>query len=216
MTPRVALILAELMSRRPELAPCEGELLSAYGLLEACFRAGGKVLACGNGGSAADADHIVGELMKGFRLRRPLGPDLVEALERAIPGGGRAFADSLQAALPAMSLVGQTSLSTAFANDVAPEMVFAQQVLGYGRPGDLLLALSCSGDSPNVVNAALAARAFGLAVLGLSGRGGGRLARVANLCLRGPADETWEAQELHQSVYHALCAMLEENFFGDP
>jgi D-sedoheptulose 7-phosphate isomerase len=209
-------ILNVLLGRRPELGVCAEDLRAAFDLLSAGFAGGGKLLVCGNGGSAADAEHIVGELMKGFLLRRPLDARRLAELERSMPEDWRAFAASLQGTLPAIALTGHPALASAFANDVAADMVFAQLVLGYGRKGDVLLGISTSGTSRNVVNAARAAKAFGLNVIGLTGRSGGKLAEIAELCLRMPADETFLVQELHESVYHALCAMLEEEFFGSP
>ena len=152
MKAKVGAIAQDLKRRYPELEACSADFRAAYPWLEACFASQGKLLVCGNGGGAADAEHIVGELMMGFR-QRPLGADKVAALERALPQEWKAFA-SLQEALPAISLVGHPALATAFGNDVRADMVFAQQVLGLGRPGDVLLALSASGDSRNVVNAA--------------------------------------------------------------
>jgi D-sedoheptulose 7-phosphate isomerase len=214
MKARVESILLDLVERLPALGECLPGVRAVYDLLEACFASGGKLLVCGNGGSASDAEHIVGELLKGFRLRRELGADSLACLRRAIPDGWEPFAEALQGALPAISLVGQGAFSTAFSNDVAPDMAFAQQVFAYGRPGDLLLALSTSGESKNLVNAALAAKAFGLGVAVLAGRGGGALGRLADACVMAPADETYRVQELHLPIYHALCAMLEEEFFG--
>ncbi len=215
MKAKVGAIAQDLKRRYPELEACSADFRAAYHRLEACFASQGKLLVCGNGGGAADAEHIVGELMMGFLAQRPLGADKVAALERALPQEWKAFASSLQEALPAISLVGHPALATAFGNDVRADMVFAQQVLGLGRPGDVLLALSASGDSRNVVNAAYAAKAFGLDVVGLTGRGGGALGRIADFCIRVPADETYRVQELHLPLYHALCAMLEEHFFGE-
>ena len=209
-------ILDDLVRRRSELGPCAGELRAAFDLLAAGFAGGGKLLVCGNGGSAADAEHIVGELMKGFLLRRPLDAGRLAALERTVPGDWRAFAASLQLALPAIALTGHPSLTTAFANDVAADMVFAQQVLGYGKEGDVFLGISTSGSSRNVLNAALAAKAFGLRVVGLTGRSGGALAGLADVCIRAPERETYLVQEAHESLYHALCAALEEESFGAP
>ena len=214
MKPRAEAMLGDLFMRRPELRGCEARICEAFETLRACFAGGGKLLVCGNGGSAADAEHIVGELMKGFLLKRPLPANRAEALRRVAPEEGERLAAALQSALPAISLAGHPALSTAFANDVAPDMVFAQQVLGYGRPGDVLWAISCSGMSHNVINAALTARASGMTVLGMTGRGGGRLAAVAGQCISVPETDTFLVQELHQPVYHALCAMLEEEFFG--
>jgi phosphoheptose isomerase len=178
-----------------------------------CFTAGHKVLTCGNGGSAADSEHIVGELMKAFRLPRPLTPKQTEALKAEF--GPDEAISQLQQALPAISLVSQTSLITAFANDVSADMVFAQQVLGYGQTGDVLIAISTSGRSKNVVNAAKTARAFGLHVIGLTGEAESPLSAVCSVTVRVPARETAQVQEHHLKVYHALCAMIEAELFTD-
>jgi D-sedoheptulose 7-phosphate isomerase len=210
---RTAGIVEELLSRRPALAPLRAHILGACELLIGCFEAGGKLLVCGNGGSAADADHIVGELMKGFVLARPLGPGLRDKFIAADPAIGPRLAESLQRGLPALALTQHPALSSAFANDVDPELVFAQQLLGYGAAGDVFWGISTSGDSKNVVSAAVVARALGLKVLGLTGEGGGELARFCDILLAVPERETWKAQELHQSVYHAICLAVEAAFF---
>jgi D-sedoheptulose 7-phosphate isomerase len=212
--------VAEILSRaveQPALAACRTQIVEAFELLEACFAVGGKLLVCGNGGSAADSEHIVGELMKGFASRRPVPAELSRRLEEAYPGGdGRLLGERLQGALPAISLVSQTSLATALANDVAAEMVFAQQVYGYGRPADLLLAISTSGNAANVIAALRVARVLGLKTIALTGRDGGRMGKLADVVLRVPAAGTPEVQVLHLQVYHCLCAMLEAEFFGAP
>jgi phosphoheptose isomerase len=210
--------VAEVLARaveHPALAACQEQIVEAFEILKGCFAAGGKLLVCGNGGSAADSEHIVGELMKGLSSRRPVPPRVRQRLEEAFPGGeGRLVAERLQGALPAFSLVSQTSLATALANDVSAEMVFAQQVYGYGRPGDVLLALSTSGNAANVLAALRVARVLGLKSIGLTGRDGGRLRELVDLALRVPASLTPEVQVLHLQVYHCLCAMLEAEFFG--
>lgn len=204
--------LRSLLLRLPELKVCRSDIEEAFELLYRCFRKGGKLLCCGNGGSAADCEHIAGELMKGFLKRRPLGGQLREALERQGPEGIR-LAEKLQEALPCISLTGATALSTAFANDVEPELTFAQQVQGLGRPGDALLCISTSGNAKNCVCAALTARAAGLNTIVLTGRGGGTLAGLCDVAVRVPAEETYRVQEYHLPVYHALCAGLEAAFF---
>ncbi len=214
MNTRSADILADLMVRRPELKACERDILAACTVLRDCFAAGGKLFTCGNGGSAADAEHIVGELMKGFRLPRPLAENKVMALAGILGGQALDFAKGLQAALPAISLNGHPSLATAFANDLSADMVFAQLLCGWGKPGDSLLAISTSGNAQNVFNASIAAKAFGITVIGLTGREGGKLGELSDTCIRAPADETFLVQELHLPIYHALCAMLENEFFG--
>jgi D-sedoheptulose 7-phosphate isomerase len=199
----------------PRLAPCLSTMTEGLALLRRSVLNGGKVLVCGNGGSASDSEHIVGELMKGFNLKRPLSPQQTAALEAANPGEGALLASKLQGTIAAVSLVSQTGLITAIANDTDADMIFAQQVLGIGRRGDVLLALSTSGNSRNVVAAAKVARAFGLKVLALTGEGGGRLAPLADVAIRVPATHVAEIQELHLPVYHWLCAQLEDDLFGD-
>ena len=189
------------------------EIYAAAETLCSAFRAGGKLVVCGNGGSAADAEHIVGELMKGFLKKRPLPAPLREKLKSAFPEDADYLCENLQGALPALSLVNAVALGTAFANDQAADLVFAQQVLGVGRKGDALLAISTSGNSKNVVYAAKTARALGLRVVALTGRSGGKLKDVADVTVAVPDDETYRIQELHLPVYHALCIAAEEEFF---
>ena len=202
------------MNRYPALKPCEHDITRALILLCDAFSRGNKLLVCGNGGSAADAEHIVGELMKGFRNARPLPAG--EKAKLAEVGGdeGVRLANQLQCPLPAVSLVSSVSLATAFANDVAPEMAFAQQVYGLGVPGDILLAISTSGMSKNVVYAIVAAKARGLQIIGLSGGSGGRLKNMCDVCIVAPSSVTHEIQEYHLPVYHCLCAAVEQHFFG--
>lgn len=209
-----ALMFDHLLDRYPDLAPCQADIEAAYRQLEAAFTAGGTVLVCGNGGSAADSEHIVAELMKGFALPRPLPATDRRQLEAAFPETGARLADHLQGALPAISLVSQTSLATAFANDVAPDMAFAQQVYGYGRPGDVVWGISTSGASANVIHAMQVARARGLRTLGLTGRSGGELAGLCDVTICVPHDDTATIQERHLALYHALCLALEAHFFG--
>ena len=207
------LILTELICAYPDLSPLRGELLAAHRLFLQCYDRGGMVLCCGNGGSAADADHVVGELMKSFRLERPLPAETVRRLSSS--PGGRELAASLQSALPAVSLVGQTALLSACANDVSPDLVYAQQVLGYGAHWPiLLLALSTSGSSVNVVRAAQVARCLGMPTVAITGEAGGMLAELSTVCLRMPARETYRVQEYTLPVYHALCAMAEAHYFA--
>jgi D-sedoheptulose 7-phosphate isomerase len=206
--------LFERELRAGGLEPLREALAGAFDLLAAALGSGGKVLVCGNGGSAADSEHIVGELMKGFRSRRPLPPADRERLERTGGAEGRALAGRLQRALPAISLVSQVSLGTAVANDQGADLVFAQQVYGYGRAGDALIAISTSGNAANVLAACRTARAFGLKVLGMSGAQGGELAGACDLCLRAPASETAEVQVWHLRANHLLCALLEAELLG--
>ncbi|MCR5258168.1 MAG: SIS domain-containing protein [Desulfovibrio sp.] len=180
-----------------------------------CFSASGKLLICGNGGSAADSKHIVAELMKGFRLRRRLDDSLVCAFREASLEHGDFLAGRLQAGLPAISLASEESLLTAVANDVEPALVFAQQIMALGRAGDVLLAISTSGNSTNVLYAVLAARAKRITTVLLSGQDGGNLRKHCDIAVLVPETETHLIQELHLPVYHALCLALEEEFFGE-
>lgn len=207
--------LRELEQRYPALHACMPDVEKAAGLLVSCYENGGKVLVGGNGGSAADSLHIVGELMKGFVLPRALGQDIQEKLRSACPDMAQYCIENLQMALPAISLVSEAGLTTAYANDQAPDLAFAQQVLGHGKPGDIFWGISTSGNSANVVYAAGVARAKGMKVLGLAGETGGKLAALCDVCIRVPSRETFRIQEYHLPIYHALCLCVEEEFFGE-
>lgn len=209
----VTKILDTLIARYPDLSSVREAVEEAYWILEECYSRGGKLLIAGNGGSSADAEHIVGELMKGFVKRRELSGERKAALEAADPEHGRALADKLQEGLPAIALSGHPALSTAFLNDVDGDMIYAQQVWGYGTEGDVLLGISTSGNAKNIDYAVTAARAKGMKVIGLTGRDGGRLGARADAAVIVPEQETYRIQELHLPVYHALCLMLEERFF---
>lgn len=209
----VTKILDTLIARYPDLSTVREAVEEAYRILEECYSRGGKLLIAGNGGSSADAEHIVGELMKGFVKRRELSGERKAALETADPEHGKALADKLQEGLPAIALSGHPALSTAFLNDVDGDMVYAQQVWGYGTEGDVLLGISTSGNAKNIDYAVTAARAKGMRVIGLTGRDGGRLGARADAAVIVPEQETYRIQELHLPVYHALCLMLEERFF---
>lgn len=205
----------DLYARYPALSVCRDRIEAAENALISCFRAGGKLLLCGNGGSAADCSHIVGELMKGFLKKRPLPADLRAKLASVTdPADAERLADHLQMALPAISLNECGALLSAFANDVDAENVFAQGVLGLGKPEDVLLCISTSGNSRNCVAAAKVARAKGLTVLSLTGARESRLSLLSDVCIRVPETETYRVQELHLPVYHALCADVEKTFFS--
>lgn len=206
--------LNQLIERYPKLEVCKENIKKAYELLEAAYCNGRKLLVCGNGGSASDSEHIVGELMKEFKLKRKVYADQAVALKEIDLELGQVLADNLQGALPAISLTGHPSLQTAFMNDAVPELVFAQQVNGYGKPGDVFLGISTSGNSKNVLFAAVNAKAKGLKVVGLTGSKENKLMKFADVCIRVPETETYKIQELHLPVYHCLCLMLEEKFFG--
>lgn len=202
-----------LTANYPALQGSKGEIVAAYRILEECFAAGGKLLVCGNGGSAADSDHIVGELLKEFKIRRKIPGNLdFQGME---PSEAEFFCENLQEGLPAISLSSHAAYATAWCNDARGELVFAQQVYTLAKKEDCLLALSTSGNSENVVNAVLTARAKGIKTIGMTGAQGGRLADLCSCCIRVPAEETFRVQEYHLPVYHALCAMLEQHFFGN-
>ena len=203
-----------LLTNYPQLSGCADDIWAAYKILKNACCNGNLIMTCGNGGSAADAEHIVGELMKNFKLKRPLTTEQSDNLMLAFPDEGAYFAEHLQRGIRAMSLVSQSSLSSAFINDVAPDMVFAQQVFGYGSAGDVLLAITTSGNSTNVVNACKVARAFGIETIGMTGENGGKLLEICDVTIRVPACETFRVQEYHLPVYHALCAMLEAETFS--
>lgn len=204
----------ELIGRYSRLAVCRQDIINAYRILEEAYSAGRKLLVSGNGGSASDSEHIVGELMKEFKLKRHVYAEQASALKEVDPVLGLTLAENLQGALPAISLTGHSSMTTAFMNDSRPELVFAQQVNGYGREGDVYMGISTSGNSMNVLYAAVAAKAKNLKVIGLTGASDNKLMKYADVCIRVPETETYKIQELHLPVYHCLCMMLEERFFG--
>lgn len=208
-------IFDELFVRYPVLETNREAILKAYEVLEACYQKGGKLLVAGNGGSCADAEHIVGELMKGFKKRRPLSDELQKCLALEDSEHGANLACSLQKSLRAIALDGHPGLSTAFANDVDADMIFAQQVCGYGDRGDVFLGISTSGNSQNVDYAVTVAKVKGLSVIGLTGKDGGKLGKRADVAIIVPEPETFKIQELHLPIYHALCLMLEEGFFDE-
>lgn len=204
-----------LIERYPSLTVCKESIQKAYIIMKQAYSEGRKLLVCGNGGSAADSEHIVGELMKEFKLKREVYKDQADAMKSIDSELGTILAKHLQGALPAISLTGHSSLTTAFMNDSNPELIFAQQVNGYGKPHDIFLGISTSGNSRNVLFAAVAAKAKGLKVIGLTGQRPCRLAQLADVCIQVPEMETYKIQELHLPVYHCLCMMLEEHFFGN-
>ena len=203
-----------LTKHHPVLKTCEQDIIAAYRILEETYVSNGKLLVCGNGGSASDSEHIVGELMKEFKLKRKVFHEQASALKEIDIEMGTILAENLQGALPAISLTGHSSLTTAFMNDAMPELAFAQQVNGYGKPGDVYLGISTSGNSKNVLYAAITAKSRGLKVIGLTGQKESRLMELADVCIRVPETETYKIQELHLPVYHCLCLMLEDKFFG--
>lgn len=205
-------ILDKLLVQYPQLKPCKCQLEQAFAVLKNCFEHGGRLFACGNGGSAADCEHIVGELLKSFKKHRAVSADVYDGLA-AFGEDGLRLRDMLEGALPAYSLVSQSGIVSAFANDKAWDAAFAQQLYGLASSGDCLVAISTSGNSQNCVNAAMVARAKNIAVIALVGQGGGRLAELSDCAVCVPATETYAVQELHLPVYHCLCAMIEEELF---
>lgn len=215
MEKRVEKQLEILVNRYPELSAVKKEISEAYQILENCYAKEGKLLAAGNGGSAADAEHIVGELMKGFKLPRKPEAGFADKLIKENEELGTVLAESLQGALPAIALDGHPALSTAYMNDCEPLLCFAQQVNGYGKSGDVFLGISTSGNSKNVLYAATTAHAKGMKVIGLTGAKSSKLEQMSDVCIKVPQTETYMIQELHLPVYHCLCLMLEERFFGE-
>lgn len=203
-----------LITRYPILESCRDDLINAYLIMEEAYENDGKLLIAGNGGSAADSEHIAGELMKRFKTPRPVTEDFARKLIEIDPDRGPALAKNLERGLMAIPLVAHEALTTAYINDVDGLGVFAQQLFGYGREGDVFLAISTSGNSKNVINATVVARALGIKVIGLTGAKGGELARVADVAVKVPETETYMIQELHLPVYHCWCLMLEDHFFG--
>lgn len=203
-----------LIRRYPKLETIEGEIINAYLMLEECYKQQGKLLIAGNGGSAADSEHMAGELMKKFRLDRPVSKEFAERLKSIDPEKGENLARNLECSLTAMSLVTQEALTTAYINDADGLGVFAQQLYGYGRKGDVFLGISTSGNSKNILNAAVVAKASDIKVIGLTGGDGGELVKVSDVSVCVPEWETYMIQELHLPIYHCWCLMLEEKFFG--
>ena len=206
-------ILDELVERYPRLDCCKDEINAGFELLRETYDRKGKVLACGNGGSCSDSEHIVGELMKKFKVARPLDKDFIDRLN-AYGEKGEFLSEKLEAGLPAISLASHPSLSTAYLNDNTPELTFAQQLLVLGNENDTLIAISTSGNSVNCVYAAICAKAKGMNVLALTGKKESRLSEIADVTIKAPESETYLIQECHLPIYHALCAMLEEYYFG--
>jgi D-sedoheptulose 7-phosphate isomerase len=206
--------IQKLLSRYPDLELVREEITQAVELLIKTYSEKKKVLVCGNGGSASDSEHIVGELMKSFSLERPVPSSFVQSFREEYPDDAEYLTAHLQGALPAISLVSQCALISAYANDVAADMVYAQQVYGYGQAGDSLIALSTSGNSTNVINAVKVASVMGVHTICLTNSNGGKLAPLCDVSIRVPRETTPEAQELHLPIYHALCELLEVRFFG--
>lgn len=205
--------IADFLARYPALGGAKDSILMAFRELENCYRRGNKLLIAGNGGSSSDSQHMVGELMKGFQHKRPLDERRKQALRAVDEKYGTVLAEKLQGALPSIALDGHVSLNTAFSNDVGPGLCYAQQVSGYGRPGDVFLAISTSGNSENIIFAAVAAKAAGLQVIAFTGETGGELAVYADIAVKIPGTESYRVQELQLPVYHWWCMMLEKAFW---
>lgn len=203
-----------LIKRYPVLEPIQQDIIDTYFIMEDCYENGGKLLIAGNGGSAADSEHIAGELMKRFKIQRPVSAEYAEKLMAIDSKRGSELAKNLEQALVAIPLVAHEALTTAYINDVDGLGVFAQQLLGFGKKGDVFLAISTSGNSRNIMNATVVARASGIKIIGLTGSLGGELSTVADITVKVPETETYMIQELHLPIYHCLCLMLEERFFG--
>ena len=210
---RVEKVLDELLVRYPVLGECRGEIMQAYRFLRDCFAGDHILFTCGNGGSAADADHIVGEIMKGFQLKRPLEEAEQATLRSNGELEGFQLASCLQQGFRAWNLMSQSAIYTAAQNDLGGDFGPAQQLCAAGRLGDVLLGISTSGNAVDVAAASQVAHMRGMKVIGMTGRSGGRLAKYADVCIRVPESETFKVQELHLPVYHALCIMVEYTFF---
>ena len=214
MEQRIIKHVEELVSRYPKLSVCFDDIVSAYKIIEEAYRYDKKLLIAGNGGSAADSEHIAGELMKRFMTPRPVPAEFADKLKSIDPVRGEGLANNLERGLMAIPLVAHEALTTAYINDVDGLGVFAQQLYGFGREGDVFFGISTSGNSKNVMSATVVARALGIKIVGLTGKDGGELAGVADVTIKVPEVDTYKIQELHLPVYHCLCMMLEDRFFG--
>jgi D-sedoheptulose 7-phosphate isomerase len=206
-------VLKELVERYPQLLSKKDEIARAADSLISCFRQGGKLLVCGNGGSSSDSDHIAGELLKGFEHKRPLSGKIKNDLIKADKERGLYLSEMLQQGLPAFSLSAHTGLITAVANDTDADMIYAQQVICYGNPGDILMALSTSGNSHNIIDAIITAKSKGITVIGLTGETGGKIGRMCDILINVPEKKTAFVQELHLPVYHTICRIVEIEMF---
>lgn len=214
LEPRLEKHVDLLIERYPALEKCREDIIKAYLVMEECYLRDRKLMIAGNGGSAADSEHIAGELMKRFKIARTVPAEFAEKLKSVDPVRGQDLAENLEQGLMAIPLVAHEALTTAYINDVDGLGVFAQQLYGFGRKGDVFLGISTSGNSRNVMSATVVARALGIKVIGLTGEKGGELAEVADVAVRVPSSETYMIQELHLPVYHCWCLMLEDKFFG--
>ena len=207
--------ISELIQNYPSLKVCEEEITRATDAIIQCYKNGGKVLICGNGGSSADSGHIVGELMKGFLKMRPISNAQKTDMTANYPEFPEDMFSKLQGSLPAINLTENSVIISAFANDVDPDMSYAQQVLGYADKGDILIGISTSGNAKNVANAVKVARAKGAGTIGLTGKDGGALKSICDTTIVVPQNETYKIQELHLPVYHYICAAVEAAFYNE-
>lgn len=206
-------MLNELLKRYPSLALCDEEITHAINLLCDSYQSGGKLLLCGNGGSCADCEHITGELMKGFLSKRSLCEEHQNKFDILYGADGKKMAEKLQYGFPTIPLPALSGLVSAFSNDVDAELVYAQMVWGFGKPQDVLLGISTSGNAENVCNACMTAKAKGMSCIGLSGSARGKMDDICDFVIHAPASETYKIQELHLPIYHAICAEVEERLF---
>lgn len=207
-------MITRLLNRYPALKDCKIDIETAVNSVIGCYKKGGKVLICGNGGSCADCDHIVGELMKGFLKKRPLSEEKKAEMKKKCALADDELLNKLQVGLPAIALPSIMALNSAYCNDVSPELVYAQSLLSLARENDVLIAISTSGNSKNVFAAAKIAKALGIKVIGLTGKTGGKLKDIADICICAPETETFKIQELHLPIYHYICAETEDYFFN--
>lgn len=208
-------LMAELFDRYPQLLQCKDDFVKSFECIKSSYIAGGKLLTAGNGGSAADSEHIVGELMKSFLFNRKINTDTEKRLTEQFGEDGAKLAGKLEGTLPAIPLTSMPALTSAFANDVDAAVSFAQMLYGYGKAGDVFLGISTSGNSKNIVYALMTAKAMGIHTVALTGGTGGRCRELADIVICVPESETFKIQELHLPVYHALCSMLEAEFFEE-
>jgi D-sedoheptulose 7-phosphate isomerase len=204
----------QLCERYPALSGLRNTIVEAAGMIINCYTRGGKLLICGNGGSSADADHFAAELMKSFESGRPLEESLKKRFHEISGTRGRYLGEKLEHALPAISLPSNTALATAISNDIDPSLIFAQQVIGYGEEGDVLIGISTSGNSQNIVDACIAAKTLNLNVIGISGKTGGKMKHYCDLLVNVPETRTAWVQELHLPVLHTLCLIVENHFYS--
>lgn len=208
-------MLNELLNRFPNLKECENDIEKAVNSIINCYENGGKILLCGNGGSCADCDHIVGELMKGFLKLRPLNNEKKEQMKKNCNLVDDELLNNLQGGLPAIAIPSITALNSAFCNDVDPELVYAQPLMALAKQNDILIGISTSGNSKNVYGAVKVAKALGIEIIGLTGKTGGKLKEIADICICAPETETFKIQELHLPIYHYICAKVESHFFNN-